>query len=143
MTKKEKEAKQQENYKQWIKARDEGLKNWKYRIKWMKIFLIYSIVSLIILPVLLSVCILKVNLITIFLIPLIPLLFGLWIAIYVMFVIKCDYNKLFTNFYLIFPIIWPFGFVLVGFAFLIRLYKSYKNWIKLNTDENIKYAAFH
>lgn len=143
MTKKEKEAKQQENYKKWIEARDEELKNWKTRIKWMKIFLIYSIVALIVFPALLSICILKMNKKTIFLIPVVFLVLILWIAIYLKFVIKCDYNSHFSPFYLVFPIIWPFGFVIVGFAFLISLYKSYKNWLEMYTDENIEYAAFH
>lgn len=142
MRKQEREVESEKKYQEYIVSRDKFLIELKHKVKWSIAYLIYFPIFLILFTTVL-VLIFTLGKIGFYFIPFAGLLFSSWVAIYLIFVITCNYvssNK--PALYVLTAII-PIGGFIIGIAMAINLLRWYKKFLKNNTDKKLWKAAFY
>lgn len=90
MTKQEREVESEKKYQEYIVSRDKFLIELKHKVKWSIAYLIYFPIFLILFTTVL-VLIFTLGKIGFYFIPFAGLLFSSWVAIYLIFALKCNY----------------------------------------------------
>lgn len=140
MTKQEREEKSQKEYEKYLIERDKLFIQWKYRAKW-SIALIYFPIFLILFTTAL-VLIFTLGKIGFYFVPFAGLLFTSWFAIYLIFVITCNYISSNSPALYVLTAIIPIGGFIIGIAMAVHILKWYKEFLRDNTDEKLWKAAF-
>ena len=142
MTKQEREEKSQKEYEESLKERDRLSIKWKYRARWSIAYLIYFPIFLILFTTVL-ILIFTLGKIGFYFIPFAGLLFTSWAAIYLIFVITCNYVSSNSPALYVLTAIIPIGGFIIGFVMAINLLRWYKKFLINNTDEKLWKAAFY
>ena len=141
MTKQEREEKSQKEYEKYLIERDKLFIQWKYRAKWSIAYLIYFPIFLILFTTAL-VLIFTLGKIGFYFVPFAGLLFTSWFAIYLIFVITCNYISSNSPALYVLTAIIPIGGFIIGIAMAVHILKWYKEFLRDNTDEKLWKAAF-
>ena len=142
MTKQEREEKSQKEYEESLKERDRLSVKWKYRARWSIAYLIYFPIFLILFTIVL-ILIFVLGKLGFYFIPFAGLLFTSWAAVYLIFVITCNYVSSNTPFMFVLSVLIPIGGFIAGFVMAISLLRWYKKFLINNTDEKLWNAAFY
>ena len=142
MTKQEREEKSQKEYEESLKERDRLSVKWKYRAKWSIAYLIYFPIFLILFTTVL-ILIFTLGKLGFYFIPFAGLLFTSWFAIYLIFVITCNYISSNSPALYVLTAIIPVGGFIIGVAMAIHILKKYKSFLIKNTDEKLWKDTFY
>ena len=142
MTKQEQEEKSQKEYEESLKERDRLSVQWKYRARWSIAYLIYFPIFWILFTTVL-IFIFTLGKLGFYFIPFAGLLFTSWVAIYLIFIITCNYVSSNGPAIYVLTAIIPIGGFIIGFAMAINLLRWYKKFLRNNTDEKLWKAAFY
>lgn len=114
----------------------------KHKVKWSIAYLIYFPIFLILFTTIL-ILIFTLGKIGFYFIPFAGLLFTSWFAIYLIFVITCNYiSSNSPALYVLTAIILIGGFI-IGIVMPIHILRWYKEFLRDNTDEKLWKAAFY
>ncbi len=141
MTKQEREEKSEKKYQEYILSRDKFLVELKHKVKWSIAYLIYFPIFLILFTTVL-ILIFTLGKLGFYFIPFAGFLFTSWFAIYLIFVITCNYISSNSPALYVLTAIIPIGGFIIGIAMAVHILKWYKEFLRDNTDEKLWKAAF-
>ena len=141
MTKQEREVESEKKYQEYIVSRDKFLIELKHKVKWSIAYLIYFPIFLILFTTVL-ILIFTLGKLGFYFIPFAGLLFTSWFAIYLIFVITCNYISSNSPALYVLTAIIPIGGFIIGIAMSVHILKWYKEFLRDNTDEKLWKAAF-
>lgn len=141
MTKQEREVESEKKYQEYIVSRDKFLIELKYKVKWSIAYLIYFPIFLILFTTVL-ILIFALGKLGFYFIPFAGLLFTSWFAIYLIFVITCNYISSNSPALYVLTAIIPIGGFIIGIVMPIHILRWYKEFLRDNTDEKLWKAAF-
>jgi len=120
MTKQEREEQSEKKYQEYIVSRDKFLIELKHKVKWSIAYLIYFPIFLILFTTIL-ILIFTLGKIGFYFIPFAGLLFTSWFAIYLVFVITCNYISSNSPALYVLTAIIPIGGFIIGIAMAIHI----------------------
>ena len=141
MTKQEREVESEKKYQEYIVSRDKFLIELKHKVKWSIAYLIYFPIFLILFTTVL-ILIFTLGKLGFYFIPFAGLLFTSWFAIYLIFVITCNYISSNSPVLYVLTAIVPIGGFIIGIVMPIHILRWYKEFLRDNTDEKLWKAAF-
>ena len=141
MTKQEREEQSEKKYQAYIVSRDKFLIELKHKVKWSIAYLIYFPIFLILFATVL-ILIFTLGKLGFYFIPFAGLLFTSWFAIYLIFVITCNYISSNSPALYVLTAIIPIGGFIIGIVMPIHILRWYKEFLRDNTDEKLWKAAF-
>ena len=141
MTKQEREEQSEKKYQEYLVSRDKFLIELKHKVKWSIAYLIYFPIFLILFTTVL-ILIFTLGKLGFYFIPFAGLLFTSWFAIYLIFVITCNYISSNSPALYVLTAIIPIGGFIIGIVMPIHILRWYKEFLRDNTDEKLWKAAF-
>ncbi|KDE45326.1 hypothetical protein [Metamycoplasma hyosynoviae] len=123
MTKQEKEEKLKQEAEEIARINEKNAKMWKFRLKWVKIYLIYFFIFIVVEPVLIALIITHPHTNN-FLIPLVSILFIYWFVLYIVFGMKVNWiMEVNVGWFIVTAFIFIGGFIIgLCYAFTILKY---------------------